>query len=245
MLRIFYESFKISNNCIITIAPLIVFCTLILLYCHFTTIATDSAVKHLFSILTLLIMSGGFLSSWLYSVKKTIEFNKSSKYEKSLRLVLSNLFQNLYKGIGRLFLPVIGFLMLCAIFSSLLFSLTAFIQTTFPFLKFQNTQILLILFFFISFLGILWLPEIVYNERNVLYALYNSIIKVISEFWSTMSLYIFIFVLLTAIIAIMLNFVFLSPIISLIILMTFYYIILYIVVLLFTYYEQKFIEPSK
>lgn len=245
MLKIFYESFKISNSCIITIAPLIVFCTLILLYCHFTAIATNSAMKHLFSILTLLIITSGFLASWLYTVKKFIEHSQISKYENSLKFVLITMFQNLYKGIGRLFLPVIGYLMLCVIFSSMLFSLTAFLQTTLTLSKSQHSQLLLLIFYFSSFLCTLWLPEIVYNEKNVLYALYNSIIKAISEFWNTMTLYIFISVLLTSAFLLVFKFVLISPVISLLILMAFYYVILYVIVLLFTYYEQKFIEPSK
>lgn len=245
MLKIFEQSLKRCNNIIITGIPLIAFCTIIILYYQFMILTNDTALKHITSIFTLFIMSGGLLASWLYSVKKSLEDSKSGENTRNLTLITSRICKYLFKGVGRLFFPCIGYLALNIILFSLIFSVTAYISTSIPLIIASPNTILVILFIILTLLTVLWLPELVYNERNALFALYNSIIKVYTDFTDTMRLYLFIIALISAIYVIVVKFIFSNIILSFVVLMIAYYSVLYIVVLLFTYYEQKFIEEQK
>ena len=246
MLRIFIESFKITNKSIILVTPLIVFCTLFGLYYSYLISETDSLAKHLFSIVTMFIVISGLLGSWLYSVKKGLVLAKQVYIFNSERnKALLSIFPYLLKGFGRLFLPLSGLLALSILIFTAMFSFVAFLTVNFPELKAQTPAVWIILTYIVTFLTLLWIPEVVYNEKNALYALCNSIIKVFTQFKDSMSLYIFITVIVTAILALLYKFIDVHPITSFILLMVFYYVILYIVVLLFTYYEKKFLKSEE
>lgn len=93
----------------------------------------------------------------------------------------------------------------------------------------------------LSFLGILWIPEIVYNEKNPYKALFFALKKLLATFPKTLLLFIYINFLL--IVSSILNTILMFyPIAYFIVLLIYYYLIVYIVVLLFSYYEQTFIK---
>ena len=246
MFKIIFESYKITNKALILAAPLVLFCTLFALYYSYLISETDSVPKHIFSIVTIFIVVSGLLGSWLYSIKKGLALVKQVYiFDSDRNKALLSIFPYLLKGFGRLFLPCSGFIALNIILYITIFSGIAYLTVCFPNLRDNVATLWLLVFYIYTFLTILWIPEIVYNERNALYALVNSVIKVFTQFKDTMSLYLFIFSLFTIILALLFQFIYVHPILSFLLIMVFYYIILYIIVLLFTYYEQKFLNPEK
>lgn len=93
----------------------------------------------------------------------------------------------------------------------------------------------------VSFITMLWIPEIVYTEKVSFEALYYSIIKIFTHLKNSISLYLYI-AFLVVLISILNTFLMFNPILYFIVLLLFYYFLVYIVVLLFSYYEQTFIK---
>lgn len=95
----------------------------------------------------------------------------------------------------------------------------------------------------LEFLAILWIPEIVYGEKNPFKALYFAIKKLIITFPKTFLLFVYINIISFA--TTILNTVLMvNPIAYFLVLLLYYYLILYIVVLLFTYYELTFLQDE-
>lgn len=93
----------------------------------------------------------------------------------------------------------------------------------------------------VSFITMLWIPEIVYTEKVSFEALYYSIIKIFTHLKNSVILYLYI-AFLVVLISILNTFLMFNPILYFIVLLLFYYFLVYIVVLLFSYYEQTFIK---
>ena len=93
----------------------------------------------------------------------------------------------------------------------------------------------------VSFITMLWIPEIVYTDKVSFEALYYSIIKIFTHLKNSIILYLYI-VFLVVLISILNTFLMFNPILYFIVLLLFYYFLVYIVVLLFSYYEQTFIK---
>lgn len=93
----------------------------------------------------------------------------------------------------------------------------------------------------VSFITMLWIPEIVYTEKVSFEALYYSIIKIFTHLKNSIILYLYI-AFLVILISILNTFLMFNPILYFIVLLLFYYFLVYIVVLLFSYYEQTFIK---
>lgn len=91
----------------------------------------------------------------------------------------------------------------------------------------------------VSFITMLWIPEIVYTEKVSFEALYYSIIKIFTHLKNSIILYLYI-AFLVVLISILNTFLMFNPILYFIVLLLFYYFLVYIVVLLFSYYEQTF-----
>lgn len=93
----------------------------------------------------------------------------------------------------------------------------------------------------ISFITMLWIPEIVYNEKNCFKALFNSIKKVFIDFKNSIILFVYItaIVLFLTILNTILMF---YPVLYFFVLLLYYYFVVYIIVLLFTYYETTYIK---
>ncbi len=96
----------------------------------------------------------------------------------------------------------------------------------------------------LSFFTILWIPEVVYSEKNPFKALISSIKKIIQTFPKTFALFIYINIL-TILISILNTLLMFHPITYFLVLVLYYYFIVYIVVLLFSYYEQTFIKNEE
>ena len=93
----------------------------------------------------------------------------------------------------------------------------------------------------ISFITMLWIPEIVYSKNNVIASLFNSIKKIIISFPKSIMLYLYIqlLLLICAIISVIcMNNIYLY----FLAILFYYYLFIYIVVLLYTYYEQTFLK---
>ena len=95
----------------------------------------------------------------------------------------------------------------------------------------------------VSFLTMLWIPEIVYAEKNSYKALLYSLKKLFMTLKSSSLLFIYVYFLIL-VITILNTLLMFNPFLYFFVLMLYYYFLVYIVVLLFTYYEQKFIEQE-
>lgn len=244
MFKLLKDSFNITNDCIILATPLAIFLTLLGLYYNYADEVAETVFMQLFSAVTIFIIISGFLSAWLYMTKKAIAMSKRIYvFDEDRTNALLEVIASLSKGFGRLFLPIIGMLALCIIIYSLTFSIIAYLPQL-PILEDYTIYLLILIFIIISFSTILWLPEIVYHERNALFALYNSVLKTYTYFKQTLFLYITILLIFIGI-SLSYYLIFLHPILSFFVLIIFYYILVYIVVLLFTYYERTFITDNK
>lgn len=275
MFKLFKDSFKVTNNCIILATPLIIFLSILGWYFTYTMSAVDNMAKLILAIITSIIMISGMLAAWLYMAKKTLSISKRViLFENERMKAFLEILSSLPNGIGRLFLSILGAVIIyIALFVSgtmlISFITTNFIANIDFFSIFDidslfvtskelfdeiamlsNNELLaincwyaLMLIFstIISFLTILWIPEIVYTEKNPIKALYNSVIKLVTTFPKTLLLYVYI-AILTIFISILNTLLMFNPFLFFLVLVLYYYFLVYIVVLLFSYYEQNFIE---
>ncbi len=277
MLKLFWNNFKKTNDCIILATPLILFLSALSWYYSYAKDAIDNIPKLILAIATMLIMISGCLAAWVYMAKKTIRMSdKIFVFEKDRAKAFGDLIMSLPRGIGRLFLPMLGVIFISVIiYSIFIYGITflvskyigtidlSLLSTDKLALSSQEllneinalprSQIIAINCWYLifalgtmllSFLGILWIPEIVYAEKNPFKALYNSIKKIIITFPKTLFLFIYINIL-SLVISILNTLLMINPIAYFLVLIIYYYFIVYIVVLLFRYYEQTFIKAEK
>lgn len=277
MLKLFWNNFKKTNDCIILATPLILFLSAISWYCSYAKDAIDNIPKLVLAISTVLIMISGCLSAWVYMAKKTIRMSdKIFVFEKDRAKAFKEVILSLPKGIGRLFLPMLGVIVITAIAYAILFFGISFIVNkyvgTIDFnlisvdkLALSSQELLneinslpreaiiaincgYLLFaigsMVLTFLGFLWIPEIVYAQANPFKALFNSVKKIIITFPKTLFLFVYINVL-SFLISILNTLLMVNPISYFLVLIIYYYFLVYIVVLLFRYYEQTFIKSEK
>ena len=274
MLKLFKNTFKTTNDCIILATPLIIFLSILSWYYKYAVVAIDTTPKLILAIITIFVMLSGFMAAWLYMAKKTISLSrKIFVFDKDRAKALWALVLSLPKGIGRLFLPSIGVISIYILIYTLIFSGIGYIvgkfigtidfseldyQSIFLFgQEFANeiselsqNELLVLQCWYIlalvsiavvSFITMLWIPEIVYTEKVSFEALYYSIIKIFTHLKNSIILYLYI-VFLVVLISILNTFLMFNPILYFIVLLLFYYFLVYIVVLLFSYYEQTFIK---
>lgn len=272
MLKLIKENFKITNDCIILVAPLIIFLSILSWYINFAFNSIDDVKKLLLGVFTFFIMFCGFFASWLYMTKKTITMSKKVYiFDKDRAKDFMELLIALPRGLGKLFLPIIG---VTAIYIFIYFGLYCILNyfitkyvgyidlsgididslalsseemiTFVNDLDISEMKIIAIWYFssaiianIISFITILWIPEIVYKNKNSFTALISAIKKCFKNFKEILILYIFMFCIikLLSIINTLLLFI---PVMYFLVLIITYYFIVYLVVLLFTYYERKF-----
>ncbi len=276
MFKLFRDSFKTANDCIIIAAPLIVFLSILGWYFDYTLSAVDTIPKALLALVTTLVMLSGFVSAWLYMAKKAITLSRSIVVlEKDRGKALLNLVASLPKGIGRLFLPMLGVIGIYMIVYILLLSGSSVLVSEtlgsvdismFDISSIQVSSVELLeeikLFtkdelviigcwgicniigaIIISFITMLWVPEIVYSQKNPYKALFLSIKKVFKSFWKSLGLFIFInFIIISC--TILNTLLMINPILYFIVLIVYYYFLVYIVVLLFEYYEQTYLKEN-
>lgn len=273
MLKLFKESFHITNDCIIVATPLILFLSLFGWYVSYAVESANTVSKIIFAVITALVLFCGCLSGWLYMVKKTISLSKKIVvFDKDRAKAFGSLLLSLPKGVGRLFLPILGIILVYFCIYSFLLSGAGFVIAKYVgtidfsellnsssfFVTSQelideinalsNNELLIINLWnfaiifitaFISFVTLLWIPEVVYGEKNPYKALWIAVKNVFKSFKQTFILFIYI-ATLVILISILNTLLMFNPFLYFIVLILYYYFLIYIVVLLFTYYEREF-----
>lgn len=111
MLSCIKESFNLTNRYIILATPLIIFSLLSSLYLLFS--AGGNLISLLTAVVLFFLMLAAFISGWSYMLRLAV-----SEQE---REDANSLFKEFPAGVGGYFVPVLGVLLNCFIFSSLLF----------------------------------------------------------------------------------------------------------------------------
>lgn len=91
----------------------------------------------------------------------------------------------------------------------------------------------------VSFLGMLWVPEILYKTLNPLTALFKSLKKLFVRFNKSLVLFIYLS-FLNVVISFANTFAALHPLLYMLLMVIYFYFMVYMVVLIFSYYEKEF-----
>lgn len=97
---------------------------------------------------------------------------------------------------------------------------------------------------FVSFIFMLWIPEIIYKTLNPLYAMVKSVKKVFIKFPKSLALFVYI-TFLNFVISFASTFAMLNIIIYMIMMIAYFYFMVYIIVLIFSYYDSEFIRREQ
>ena len=109
-------------------------------------------------------------------------------------------------------------------------------------IKLNNWNLLLMLTTgILSFLLMLWIPEILFQTKNPFTALFKSIAKIFKKPMKSIKLFLFITVLNFGI-SFVSTFSMLNPFIYFVMMVMYFYFLVYLVVLIFTYYDREFTE---
>ena len=277
MFKLFKDSFKTTNDCIILATPLILFLCAISWYFSYAADSVNNIPKLILAIITILVMTSAFSAAWFYMTKKTLKLSKKVfVLEKDRAKEFKELLISIPRGIGQLFLPFLGLISLSTlIYGGLLLIITTFVTNHIGTINIElldsnnlllssnelieeitslsKNEIIVIYSWYLlvlisssilSFFGMLWIPEIVYREKNPYKALVFAFKKLFSTF--PKSLLLFIYINLLLIISSIFNTILMfNPFAYFIVLLLYYYLIVYIVVLLFSYYEQTFIKNEE
>lgn len=92
-----------------------------------------------------------------------------------------------------------------------------------------------------SFLFMLWAPEIAFNTKNPFTALINSVKKIFHRFGRCLKLFVFLTVL-NFVLSFINTFSLFNPILYFIMTVVYFYFLVYLVMLIFLYYEREFTE---
>lgn len=95
-----------------------------------------------------------------------------------------------------------------------------------------------------SFITMLWVPEIIYKTRNPLLALFRSIKKLFVKFGKSIGLFLYL-TLLNLIISFANTFSMLHPLLYMLMMIAYFYFLVYVVVLIFSYYDKEFNQPEE
>ncbi len=251
MLKLLKHSVEKTNNCIILATPLIIFVSILNLYANYLRNSIHNVAEMILSGITLLVAVSGCLAAWFYMVKKALKLaDKIFVYDSDRAKALWDLFKSLPEGIGKLFLPflevvfitfIIGGAGIYYAYYTEPFEIIRQIEA-FDFIIENNWDIFVfIVMSCISFWGFLWIPEIVYAEKNAFKALVYSIKKIFITFPKTLGVYLYVYtlyIIITCINAVLMH----NPFLYFFVLILHYYLTVYIVVVLFSYYEQTFIK---
>jgi hypothetical protein len=251
MLKLFWKNFKIAFDNIILSAPLIIFVSIISCYLNFAKDFENTVVKAVFTIITTVILISAFFCVWFYIVKKIIKLTgKEFVYNNDRTNALKEILKSIPKGFSKYFLPFIGitstamlFFLICYNFVD--YNLPTKIVDLFEHFSKEHIDFKSIIIFisisFLSFWGLLWIPEVIYGELNPFKALVYSIKKIFITLPQSILLYLYIYILFTimhyAVVLLMSN-----PFLYFIVLLLYYYFTVYVTTLLFRYYEEKFLK---
>jgi len=131
MLKLFKDSFKTANDCIILAIPLVLFIWILSFYIGYSNKFVDSHIELSIAVVTILIMAGAFFSGWFYMVKKGIEVSKGIYVlDEDRAKAIGSLFKLMPRGIGRYFLSFIGMFLIFKICVALAFFIVNILGTT-------------------------------------------------------------------------------------------------------------------
>ena len=91
----------------------------------------------------------------------------------------------------------------------------------------------------LSFLLMLWVPEIIYQTKNPVMALFKSLKKLFLKFPKSLVLFIYL-TFLNIIISFANTFAVIHPLIYIILMTVYFYFLVYVVVIIFYYYDTEF-----
>lgn len=90
-----------------------------------------------------------------------------------------------------------------------------------------------------SYMLMLWIPEIIYQTQNPLLALFKSIKKLFVKFGKSIALFLYL-TLLNLVISFANTFSLLHPVIYMLMMIAYFYFLVYVIVLIFYYYDSEF-----
>lgn len=271
MFKLFKDAFKTTNDCIILAIPLVLFMWILSFYFAFSNTVVNDPAELLLAFVTVLFMSGAFLSGWFYMVQKAINVSKQVYVlDEDRAKATMNLFKVIPYGIGKYFLSFIGliliFLFVVSLSGTLVYKIgihnignvftqeqiSTALSSTADMRNFidslsedqlikLNLWNLLIMgtTTILSFLFMLWIPEIIYSTLNPFVALFKAIKKSFIKFNKTLLLFIYLS-FLNVIVSFISTFAILHPLLYLLVMVVCFYFIIYVVVLLFSFYEIEF-----
>lgn len=271
MFKLFKEAFKTANDCIILAIPLVLFMWILSFYFGFSNSVVNSPAEIILAFITVLFMTGAFLSGWFYMVKKAIEISrKVFVLDADRAKATMDLFKNIPYGIGQYFLAfvlmLLAFLLIVAIAAMVVYligdiyignvftpeQLSSALSSTQDMKTFieslDNEQLIKLNLWnllimgtttVLSFILMLWIPEIIYKTVNPLLALFRSIKKVFVKFKTSLGVFIYISVL-NLVMSFIGTFTLINPLLYILIMVIYFYFIIYVVILLFLYYEREF-----
>ena len=275
MFKLLAESFKRTNRNIMLAVPLVLFVLLAEIYFRFAKNVISDIPQLLITIMTVIVFVSGFMASWFYITKKALALSgKIFVFEKDRWEAKKELLLSLLNGIGKLFLPFLGYTCIMIGIYYILHLIVSFIiinhlgtihyewlslNLLLNPLELHNQIINLskgqelplslwmcmmgIGTFIVSFITMLWIPEIVYSKKNVLFSLFNSIVKLIITLPRSIILFILIQIIL--LLCAGLSVVCMDNIyLYFLAILTYYYLFIYIIILLYTYYEQTFLKEN-
>ena len=94
-----------------------------------------------------------------------------------------------------------------------------------------------------SFLMMLWVPEIMYTDKDPFSALFTSVKKVFAKFKKSVVLFIYL-TAIQVVISFLGSFSIINPILYILMMLIYFYFVVYVVVLLFSYYDKEFNNPE-
>lgn len=271
MFKLFKEAFKTTNDCIILAIPLVLFMWILSFYFGFSNTVVNSPAEFILAFITVLFMTGAFLSGWFYMVKNAIGIShKVFVMDADRAKATMNLFKDIPYGIGQYFLSFVlmslTFLLIVSIAAMLVYligdmyignvftpeQLSAALSSTQDMKIFldslDNDQLIKLNLWnllimgtttILSFIFMLWIPEIIYKTVNPLLALFRAIKKVFVRFKTSLVVFIYISVL-NLIMSFIGTFTLVHPLLYILIMVLYFYFIIYVVILLFLYYESEF-----
>ena len=93
----------------------------------------------------------------------------------------------------------------------------------------------------VSFFCMLWIPEIVYQNKNPLAALFSSVKKIFQKPWKAVKLFVFMSVL-NFVLSFINTFSIINPVLYFLMMILYFYFLVYLVMLIFVYYDREFEE---
>ncbi|MBP3820641.1 hypothetical protein J6G99_03235 [bacterium] len=272
MLSFIKSSFKKTNECIILATPLVVFFLLAEIYFNFAKYSVNNSTKLIFAIITMLIISSGFMAGWFYMAKKTLELaDRVFVFDKDRIKAIWQLVLSIPKGFGELFLSFIGITTISfCLYSFIIYAVTLFVSkfigttdiltngtllgTTqeiyYNIANLPTNEILVINYWYF----LIFIPITIISFFGILWipevvytkkGVIKSLLSSIKKIMLThkKTLAIYLYVyVLYLFLAILITFSVIHPILYFLAILLFYYFVIHITIVVFSYYEKEFVD---